>query len=351
MNMHTSVQRIWYSVASVLFGLMVFLAQPQYTNAIDPFVSLTLSPAYPKEGEMVSIDAISYAIDMQAAIITWYVNGVKELSAPGATQFSLPAGNTGRATTIDVVISASDGTTVQKSITFSPSSTDMIWEAVDSYTPPFYRGKALPVSGGTVKIVALPHITDTAGKNIADSNLVYTWHIDGFKRDVTSQSGYGKNILTIVKNILSHKETVGVDITSRDGSRSSASTTSLSTTNQEIIYYQYHPLLGILYNRVLTEQTNPATAEFSVLAEPFFFSLPQKNPNTLTYMWRMNGSTLPTDPSYPHMMTFGLPKGTRGNSSISLSIEHPLSVFQSASKQLSIFFDTTDINAGTSFSF
>jgi len=334
------------------FGIYLSLCfLPSPVHALDPFVSLSITPPYPSGGETVSLQVTSYGIDLSSATITWYINGVQTEKAVGLTQKTLVA-RAGKTDTISAVITGRDGTTVEKSILLSPSDVDIVWEAIDSYTHPFYKGKALPSSGGSIRVVAIPHIINASGSFIPESELVYTWSIDGFKRDVMSQSGYGKHTLSLVKNILTEKETVSVDINSRDGSRSAGGSVSIISTEPEVLIYEHRPLLGIWYAHAVVDQLRLFSSEMSLIVEPFFFSLPTKNTNFLQYTWTMNGKRIPTDAMSPRSAIFGVPQGVSGNTSVSVNITHPLSLFQSAVRRITVIFENeTGSGMPSSFSF
>ena len=71
-----------------------------------------------------------------------------------------------------------------------PTSVDVLWSAY-SYTPPFYKGKALAPSRGSVVLVALPQLVTRNGSPIEPKNIIYTWSRRGVI--LGKSSGLGKN--------------------------------------------------------------------------------------------------------------------------------------------------------------
>ncbi len=71
----------------------------------------------------------------------------------------------------------------------------LLWQADDSYVPPFYKGKAMPSAESSIKVVALPEIRN--GSTIVSvQNMTYSWQKD-YNKDV-NDSGYGnRNVLSI----------------------------------------------------------------------------------------------------------------------------------------------------------
>ena len=58
------------------------------------------------------------------------------------TTFTFTAGSLGKTQKVTVNGVENDGTSITQSISVMPASIDLIWQA-HSYTPPFYKGKAL----------------------------------------------------------------------------------------------------------------------------------------------------------------------------------------------------------------
>ncbi|NTV22655.1 MAG: hypothetical protein HGB03_03820 [Candidatus Yonathbacteria bacterium] len=338
---HTILVRdtVIHTLLTIVFLCVSFF--PHTTHALESFVSIRVSPAYPSVGEQVSITLSSYSVDLPGASILWYVNGSQRASGIGMTSLSLPAGQAGKTTSIRAVISA-NGETIQKTISFVPGGVDLIWEATDSYTPPLYKGKALPASSALVHVVAIPNIVGSSGKTVAPENLVYTWTLNGFKRDVTSQSGYGKQTLSLMKNVLLSTESVGVEISSRDGSLGAGATVSIPQTDPEILFYEQRPLQGPWYGRALIDTVTLLSNELSLIAEPYYFSTKTGTPHNLGFAWSMNGSSISSDWNNPHMIIFGVPEGTSGKATVSLATTNPSKLLQDAKTSLSVIFGNTE---------
>ena len=101
----------------------------------------------------------------------------------------------------------------QVSMTIRPAEMALLWEATDSYVPPFYKGKALPTADTFIKVVAMPEIK-TANGIVKHSNLVYSWEKDF--TNVQSSSGYGKQSFVYKNDYLDNSNNVGVIASSTD---------------------------------------------------------------------------------------------------------------------------------------
>ncbi|NTV44299.1 MAG: hypothetical protein HGA67_01210 [Candidatus Yonathbacteria bacterium] len=326
-------------VISLLIGALY--SAPCTVSASESYVSTTVNPAYPEAGKDVSVVLKSYAIDLTRATVTWYVNEKRILSGIGETNFSTKASDVGKTMTIRATI-VSDTETIEKNISFVPGGADLLWEATDSYTPPFYRGKSLPASNAAIKVVALPYLVNSSGTRISDDSLIYTWNKNGFKRDVSTQSGYGKNVLSITKDILLSKESIGVEVSSRDGRLGAASSIIIPQTNPKILFYENRPLQGPWYSTTLQSQINLVANEITMLAEPYFFSYKKNMREGLTFLWRVNGKNIGSDWNDPRSILFGIEKGTSGTASTSVEITNTSKLLQSGHGNLTIIFDDKD---------
>jgi len=303
---------------------------------------MNISPAYPKTGEIVTISVSSYSLDMNRATITWYVNGVWDSQGIANTSIRITAGTAGKTTTVRSVISV-DGETVEKTMRFTPGGVDLIWEAYESYTPPFYRGKALPIPNASVKIVAVPHLITSNGSELSTDTLTYTWKKNGFYRDVQDQSGYGKDELYILKDILLDTEIVTVEVSSTGRSLQASDSVEIPETQPEINLYQRHPLYGTLYNNSLNSSPNFQPGNETILvAEPYFFSVDNNDPVNLSFNWTIGGVAATPNWDTPNVITIDTPETFSGSTALSLSVEAPQRILQNLTETFSLIFKNTE---------
>ncbi|HVU85592.1 MAG TPA: hypothetical protein VHC50_12165, partial [Puia sp.] len=149
--------------AVLFFSLLAagfFLFSPVSAQNIQQSTSIIMSviPANPKPGDIVDISLNSFAEDLNTSTITWVVNGKSSSGGVGQKSFSLQAPAAGSTTTVTAIVKTSDGQLSEVSTALHPAVMDLLWQAEDSYVPPFYRGKALPGPDTFVKVVAMPQI-------------------------------------------------------------------------------------------------------------------------------------------------------------------------------------------------
>src|SRR5688572_16598777 len=82
---------------------------------------------------------------------------------------------------------------------------DLLWQA-ETYTLPFYKGKALWSKESRVKLLAIPR-----GPGVGNPlNLTYKWTKNGTV--LGNINGVGKNTIAFTDSIISRPQTIQVDI-------------------------------------------------------------------------------------------------------------------------------------------
>lgn len=283
-------------------------------------VSVETIPDTPEPYKNITIRLVSYAVDLNSATITWTINGTSVLAGVGLREFSTDAPGPGASKTILVKIVVGSSS-LSKQIIIKPSQVDLLWQAIDSTVPPFYRGKSLPGSEGVVKIVALPIFSASVQQN----GITYNW-----KRNFNSipeASGYNKNSLNIKLNYLNPVEQFSVVTTNTLTGSVAKKTVNLRSYTQKIHFYEKDPLIGIKYDTALENGFQVDGGEKTIVAEPFFFSPGSKLSNDLQYVWKINNSAIPR-PETKNILT--IKSGGVGVSDISLEIKNTSKLFQSS---------------------
>ncbi len=294
-------------------------------------VDIAVVPTYPKPGDIVSITLSLYTEDLNTANISWYKDGKLEKSGKGEMRFSFTANKAGQETKISVNISLANGPTFTKNFTINPTVVDLIWEA-NTYTPPFYKGKALHSKQGVLKIVAIPEFIKN-GNIIPAQNLVYEW-TQG-ESVIQNQSGYGKNTLVVNGSILGKSEEIGVTVTDPINNLVGVSYLNISPSNPEIVFYENNPYYGHIFDRALVGSHTLSGEEMQVVAAPYFFS--KEASGKISYNWRLNGK-LVNELSQSRTAIFRKPEGKSGQSNILLGVENANRILQQANGGLTIKF-------------
>lgn len=292
-------------------------------------ISIELSPENPEPYQSVKINLTSYSTDLNKAMIEWRSGKNTVLSGFGKTSYSYKALGPNTSTAFEVsIIPVGSIDKIVKQIVVSPSEVEIMWESVDSYTPPFYKGKALPTTGSLIRAVAIPNTnTIKSGKG----TITYTWKSSGDTQ--LGSSGYNKDAYVFKNSMFDDKNTIEVNASSLRGDYEATKTISIPTYKSKIIYYKKSPAEGVFYNNALNKEITMTEDEMTIVAEPYFVSL-LGNENNFSYIWKINNESIQT-PNKKTELTIK-PTSRGGYATINTIIENTNELFQKVSNQLKI---------------
>ncbi len=310
----------------VLFGFLI-VNTTHAQSASD--ISTQIIPENPAPGESVTINLSSYSIDLNSNTITWLVNGKNVQSGIGKKSYTLTAGTAGSETTITIRVND-----LETKIIIKPSVMVVLWQADDSYVPPFYKGKALPTPDSTVKIVAMPEIKVGSGY-LSPKNMTYSWRKD-FTNDEQA-SGYGRNYFSYISDYLDASNYIEVNAISVDGKYSSTSNTTVGTFQPKLLFYKNDENIGTKFENTITDGHTIVDKEI-LFAAPYFIS-PQdiRNPRLL-WNWSINGGQITNFGLQKNLLPLQVQSGVSGTSTVKLEIENMDKVFQTATKEINVTF-------------
>lgn len=292
-------------------------------------IRIETNPSNPQPYKDVVVNISSYATDLNKAVITWQVGQKTVLSGIGKTSYSFKTQGVDSVTIINITISpAGSVNTITKKIAITPSETEIMWESVGGHTPPFYKGKSLPISGGLIKTVAIPN-TNTIKSG--SGSLTYTWKNNDSV--VLDASGYNKNSYTFKNSMFDGNNKISVIVSSINGNYAAEKTIQIPIYKPKIVFYKKSPTDGILYNNALNENQIITDEEITIIAESYYLSL-KGNEKDLIYSWKINGKEIQT-PSTKTELTVR-PTSRGGYATINLMIENINELFQKASGQLKL---------------
>jgi hypothetical protein len=315
---------------SLLICLFFTLSTTVFAQTRDNF-TISAEPEFPKELEQVTLTLSSFTIDLQTSRIVWRENGVVVGQEIGLTQRSFSVPRNGSFKTIVVEATTNAGFKSSQTYTLAPQSMDVLWEAINSHTPPFYKGKALPSEQSLVRVVALPAFV-SGGTQINPSQIVYSWTVGG--RQPENASGFGKSSTVFKFNPIKNSETVRVLAETVSGSSQAEETISLRPFPTDIVFYEASPLLGVLYDRAFVKGVTLVTKEITLVAEPYFFTGPV---SALNLVWSIDGNTV--NPGVDKTrLTLRNPDKT-GNATISLAVRHVEKTLQRLKRDIQIYYE------------
>ena len=311
-------------------------------------LDLSASIESPAPGQTVKITARSYAIDINSAKISWVVDGTTAKNAIGATTLEIKAPVLGKTISIKVTATNPGGGVEFGTINIGSGSVDFILET-DGYTPPFFKGKISPVYQNAVKIIIIPHLASASGQEYDPKNLTYQWKKND--RVIEDQSGYGKQSITLVGDIVPRPYDLSVDVWTRDNSSHTQGFIQIEATSPSINFYADDPLYGPLFNRAISSVVRIGSQrETSVLAIPFGFNKDKSNFGNLSWSWLVNDSVR-SELSSKESVVLRAPDDSSGSSNIQLNIVNADKILQGASAVFSALFsaqkDSTATQQGT----
>ena len=286
-------------------------------------------PANPNPGESVTINLNSYSLDINSSNINWLVNGKSVLSGIGKKTYTLTAGTAGSETSVTIKVAD-----LETKIIIKPSVMVMLWQADDSYVPPFYKGKALPARDSTVKIVAMPEIK-VGNTYLNPKNMTYSWSKD-FTND-EGASGYGKNSFNYISDYLDASNYIEVNATTPDQKYSSTSNTTVGTFAPKIIFYRNEESMGTRFETAITDGHNIIDKEI-LFAAPFFISPKDLRNPRLVWTWSINGRSIFSQDLHNNLLPLQVQSGVSGTSTVKLDIENMDKIFQTASSEINVQF-------------
>ncbi|TSC70550.1 MAG: Uncharacterized protein CEO12_271 [Parcubacteria group bacterium Gr01-1014_46] len=298
-------------------------------------INIDLVPAVPKANETVYVFLTSYATNIDAASITWRVNGKTIKSGVGEKTFNFSMGDVGKITTLSVTVKTTDGSVIERSIPLKPISVDLVWQS-NGFVPPFYKGKALFSHQNQVTVIASPHIPNSSGGEVSPKNIIYKWRKNGSVDE--GASGFGKNTYTFEGSLISRPVTIGVEVTATGGEGIGYATINLTPNEPAIIFYKKDPIYGIEFQRALAGTVELSNSnEINIIGAPFFYSTDDYLSEKLIYKWSINGSPINNAVSQRNQV-LRQKEGTSGSSNISLSIENPGKILQYSSSNFYLQF-------------
>lgn len=255
-------------ILSTVFVILAF-STAVHSQEVSPSLYLSTQPANPSPGQMVTITANSDELNLSQVPVVWKAN---DKTLPGRGQsISVTAPEAGNTGVITATITGSGFSSITATTILRPAMIDLVWEATDSYVPPFYKGKALPITNSSIQIIGIPSIN-------APKSMMYTWSKDG--TILGSLSGLNKSSYSFRNSELSATESIGLTGTSGNFNSSVSKTIQIETP--EIIVYKKE---GGFINYANGSNVSLSTNLSGIILrfEPYFFSIANKNPRNLIF--------------------------------------------------------------------
>ncbi len=296
------------------------------TGPTENDLDLTMTPENPGAFEKIDLQVSSDYINLSRYQINWFVNGTLVTGGIGLRTFSTQTKNYGDPITITLEVKISNQI-LRKNVKLAPEDMTLLWEAIDSYVPPFYEGKRLPSREALIKVVSMPNFSNTQTEGFDPRTGIYGWKRNSLP--VQGVGGYGKNYFIFQHNKIRGLEDVAVTAQDIAGNHSATKNIILSFYDPKILFYTKDQETGLrdtLSKITFSFFGNSTTLE----AEPYFFSVLGNNPNSLNIKWTLNGQPISlTDATKKTSLVLQNP-GATGVADLGVSIDNSSKLFQSA---------------------
>ncbi|OGG57951.1 hypothetical protein A2853_03435 [Candidatus Kaiserbacteria bacterium RIFCSPHIGHO2_01_FULL_55_17] len=288
-------------------------------------LTIELSPPHPSPGETVRARAHSTLIDLTGVMLTWSANGTTIARGVGVSEASVTAGAPGSETALTVVVSEDGSDIISATARIRPVEIDLLWES-DSYTPPFFKGRAFPSAGTSLHLEAIPRFV-RAGSLVPVGDIIFTWRRNGYV--IENVSGRGRSRALIESPVLFGNDTISVDARTADGIFEGGASARISSVEPRVVLYENHPVFGIAYHHALGSESQIPEVETSFSAVPYFAEARNLDGGALSYEWRVNGIPIANDPARPSTVTISA-SGSSNTALIELAITHVTNFFMNS---------------------
>ncbi len=309
--------------------LGIFLITPTFAQfgdtSLGSDIAISAIPTNPQPLEPVILEIKSYSTDLNQATIVWRYNGKIVSSGIGRIRINVLAPSANSAGLITATVSGTGFAASSTAIDLRTAKIDLLWEAADSYTPAFYKGKAMFSPNGLLRVTAIP-------ARSAPKNLSFEWSRNDSV--IQSASGYNKNSITFRNETLKQQELISVS--AQSGFFGGNNTITLSPGNPQIVLYKKTE--GFVdYNNGYLSTIATGDPGITLRFEPYFFSTPQGIDKNLVFDIKNNDNQLYGDQKQNEISLSRPDNG--GQSAIQVGVNTIVYSLQNALRQFNIIFN------------
>ena len=314
--------RIVTIIFLLLFVSATHPAQAQIGGSVSSItgenVSIILDPQYPNPGDKVEATIDDYSLTNTGSTITWFFDGLNAPTVTNNRKITFTAPEVGKSMEIRAQLTAPNGQRLEAKRRITPLYLDLIIEP-QTYTPAFYKGRALPTKGSIININAL--LQDKNGP-VVSSNFSYSWTLNN--KSVYGGARPGGNWAQIE---VPHGQSsiVTISVHDKSGTTVARKVIAIPTAKLDVQFYEKSSLLGLRQSAILSDLIITGNG-VSIKAVPYYLDLRSVSNNLFT-QWSINNAPLITDSLDP--FEINLERGTAGSARIGFKIRNVTELLQS----------------------
>ena len=261
-----------------------------------PSVNLIISSSG-KVGDQATITADTSNINEDSANFLWYLDENLNVlqSGKGKTTFSF---NTSKENhMVRLLITENNEKLTENSIVVSSYDVSLTW-STNTYTPPEYKGKALPTRESNITVVAIPNI-----RGYSSEDLIYTWSIGGFSQ---VRNMVGKDEFSFVVGESVDYIPVFVEVSTPSRSITVTQSISIPVVRPSVVIY-HKP--SERYSEVATNTIKISPGESKDLIAKLY-NFQSNNPLNFDYTWKFIGIEKKGSITNPNLLTLKIPENS-----------------------------------------
>jgi hypothetical protein len=275
---------------------------------------------------------VGTSIDLDTAIITWSIDGKILEKKFSSKTISFTVGSVG--TTMNVSVDAEDGRGSKASASnqIRVSDVTVLWEG-RTYTPPFFKGRALQSPGSEIVLSTISKVVDKNGKFYNIEELSYIWTTN--HSSVPELSGKGKHSVLLRNQQPFQDLHVNVQVKDPLGEVRVVKNIVIPSTSPILLLYEDDSSIGMRYDRAVESEFSIYNREATLVAEPYYMSASTRTDELLKYAWSIDGTTNTT----PGSLSFSPGENAGvGTTYLSLIIESTKHWLQNGRSDVKIHF-------------
>lgn len=315
-------------LCSVLVFTPLVLVHAQVSSSIvGDAVSITLDPQFPNPGEPVTATLDDYAINSSGATISWYFEGHELPAMRNKRSVTLSSNQNGTPTKVEARLSFSNRPAMTAVASIKPIYLDIIIEP-QTYVPVFYAGRALPVHGSVVNLIAL---IQTSSGMVDAAAYTYNWQLNGNSVYGGPQRGNNRAQITVPYGLAS---TLTLSVQDNNGTTIGRRVIMIPTLPVDLEFYQESILYG-LSRKAVGESLQIIGNSSTIRAVPYYLDTRAIGGNIMSE-WSIDGTKNTVGTEDPFEINLS-PRGP-GSSNIKFKFRNLSDLIQGGEKSFTATF-------------